>query len=323
MRKKLKLAVVGCGAQTEKYFLPVLKKLKDIEICTLVDLDLRRLKALARKYKIKTFKNSHLDVLGDVDVAIIALPNYLHAPVSIDFLKSGTHVFCEKPMAINYLEAIKMVEAAKKCKKMLGIGMVRKYFALNIKFKEILASGDLGKIKSFLYEEGFPYAWQTKTAYIFDKRKAGGGVLVDTGSHVLDLIIWLFGKPKGISYWDDSCGGVEANCQIKLEMGNIKGKIELSRDRTLTNKFKVVGTRGWIEKVSGGLGELLVSIDGKKKVIKNGQTFEDAIYEELKNFFRSVRSGTNEFVSGKSVLHSMKVIDYCYRHKKLIYEPWL
>ena len=307
MSRKIKIGLIGCGAVVEKFHLPALQKIKGIEIHTLVDKDLKRIKKLQAQYKAKKTTDDYKKILNEIDIAVIALPNYLHSPISIECLKHGVHVFCEKPMAINFKEAKEMIRTAKENKSKLGIGMVRRYFKINQKIKQLLDSQSLGKIKSFTYEEGFPFSWPLKSTYAFNKKQAGGGVLIDTGAHVIDLIIGLFGKPTKIDYQDDSYGGVEANCQINLEFGSIQGRIELSRDRTLKNIFQVIGQKdSWKTPAGGAIGE----------------TFEDCILKELSEFINAVKNNSHSFVSGKDALESIKIINYCYSHQKQINEPW-
>jgi len=304
----IKIGIIGCGAVVEKFHLPALRKIKGVSIEALVDKDIARVKELGRKFKIRAISDDYRKVLKNLDISLIALPNYLHAPVAIDCLKNGVNVFCEKPMAVNLKEAKKMVKTAKEKKKKLAVGMTRRYFKINQELKQKLDNGELGKIKSFEYEEGFIFSWPLKTTYVFDKQRAGGGVLMDMGSHVMDLIIWLWGKPTKIEYWDDGYNGVEANCQIKLRIGDIKGRIELSRNRTLTNMFKIAGQKEIIETPAGGIGE---------------EKFETGIKKELEAFIKAITDKTDKFVSGKDVLESIKAIDCCYKYKKQIYEPWL
>lgn len=322
MSKTIKIGVIGCGAAVEKLHLRALKKIEKIRIWALVDKNLRRARLLQKKFNAKKITNNYQKTLKELDIALIALPNYLHAPVSIDCLKNGVHVFCEKPMAINPDEAKEMIKAAYLNKRKLGIGMVRRYFEVNQRIKQLLASNYLGEIKSFDYEEGAPFDWPLQSTYAFNKKQAGGGVLIDIGSHVIDLIVWLLGKPSKINYQDDSRNGVEANCQVNLEVKNIKGRVELSRNRTLRNTFQIHCQKGNLEIPSGGLTNLLIKKNKHQEKFTSQETFEDCILKELSDFVIAVRDNTNYFISGEEVIDSIRVIDYCYSHKKQIHEPW-
>ena len=322
MSRIIKIGLIGCGAIVEKYHLPVLKKISGVKVHALVDKNLKRIKQLQTQYQTEKITDDYRQILDEIDIALIALPNYLHASVSIDFLRKGVHVFCEKPMAINFKEAQKMVKVASLNKRKLGAGMVRRYFEVDQKIKQLLDSNYMGKIKSFEYEEGFPFSWPLQSTYAFDKKQAGGGVLIDMGAHAIDLIIWLFGKPTKIEYRDDSRGEIEANCQIDFRFEDITGKIELSRDRTLRNTFKIIGQKGDLEIPSGGLTNLFIRKNNHQEKFTSSEIFEDCIFKELSEFVNAVRNNSRLFISGQEVIDSIKVIDYCYSYKKQIYEPW-
>src|SRR6266536_3703994 len=99
---------------------------------------------------------------------------------------------------------------------------------------------------------GFVYNWPVASGFFFSKEQAGGGVLVDTGSHMLDLLLWWLGDVIDVvEYRDDSLGGVEAECWLSLVLqtptGPVQGNIILSRLRKLRNTARIVGERFTIE----------------------------------------------------------------------------
>ncbi len=125
----------------------------------------------------------------------MCLPNYLHAPVSIDALNAGVHVLCEKPMATSEEEADKMIEAAERNGKKLMIGHNQRFVASHQKAKELIESGAIGKIYSFrtAFGHGGPEGWSAdgKDSWFFQKDKAFIGAMGDLGVHKADLIRYL------------------------------------------------------------------------------------------------------------------------------------
>lgn len=322
----LRLGIVGCGAVTETFYLPAIKRLKHSKLTVLVDKNLDR----ARKLKTKLGKdifitNDYEKIAPEIDMVIVALPHFLHAPVTISFLSKKIHVLCEKPMAINLTEAKEMIQYADKNNVKLAIGMMRRQFSITKKIKEIIESDYLGKITTFDYEEGFPYDWPVQSKFIFDKNQAGGGVLIDMGAHVVDLLVYLFsqlGKPEITDYRDDNHGGVEANCIFNMRISKMNGRVELSNDRRLRNTFIITFTKGKLELPSGGVQNLSISKNNNEEIFTTEETYIDAFYKQLEDFVNAITSGTGDFVSGKEVLSSMNLIDYCYKNKKQLYEPW-
>jgi len=147
-------------------------------------------------YKLYT---DHKKMLSDCsfDFIIVALPTFLHAPVSIDALKAGCHVFCEKPMAINAKQGQKMLETSKKQNRLLMIGHNLRFWPDYIKLKEFIDSGKYGKVirAEFSRLSGTPkWGWEN---WFMNEERSGGAAL-DLHIHDVDAISWLFGVPEAV-----------------------------------------------------------------------------------------------------------------------------
>jgi predicted dehydrogenase len=123
------------------------------------------------------------------------VPNYLHAPISIDCLDAGKNVLCEKPAAMNYAEAVSMKDAADRNNRILNIGVVNRFNTAVNKVKDLIEAGELGEVYhvycSFRSYRSIPGLGGPFTT----KEMAGGGVLIDWGVHFLDLINYCTGGP--------------------------------------------------------------------------------------------------------------------------------
>ncbi len=144
---------------------------------------------------------------GDIQAVSICLPNSLHAPVSIAALEAGLHVLCEKPLAENLAAAQKMAQVAAQSPGKFMICFNRRY-RLDVQWmKQLLASGQLGRIyqvkAGWVRETGIP-GW---SAWFTDKAIAGGGPLIDLGVHMLDAVMWLLDYPQPLTI----SGAVQAN----------------------------------------------------------------------------------------------------------------
>ena len=131
-----------------------------------------------------------------IDAVTVGLPNYLHAPVTIEALRAGKHVFCEKPIATSYVDAVAMAEEAAKADRRLVIGVVNRYHDSVNQIKSIVERGEIGdvyqvaaKFKAYRSIPGLG-GWFT------DKARAGGGVMSDWGVHFIDLIFYILGSPR-------------------------------------------------------------------------------------------------------------------------------
>jgi len=132
----------------------------------------------------------------EIDVASICLPNALHAPFTIEALRRGKHVVCEKPPAIEARQARKMASAAERAKKVLLYGFQRRFGASEQAANQAITKGLIGDAYHaravWTRTRGIPIG----TGWFTSKEKSGGGALIDIGVHMLDLAWHLLGQPK-------------------------------------------------------------------------------------------------------------------------------
>ncbi|MFA6244309.1 MAG: Gfo/Idh/MocA family oxidoreductase [Candidatus Hydrogenedentales bacterium] len=199
MAEKFRAAIIGCGAIAERLHVPDYAVCPEAEIIAFCDVIPSKARALALRYapNARVYSN-YKEMLKKEkpDGVTVALPNYLHAPVAIDALKAGCHVLVEKPMACSSAEARKMVETAKKAKKLLMVNQSQRRFSVHRKAKEILDSGILGKILHVTGQFGHegPENWSPTGKWFFKKKEARFGAMADLGVHKADLIRFLTGK---------------------------------------------------------------------------------------------------------------------------------
>jgi predicted dehydrogenase len=328
----VRLAIVGCGAVTEKYHLPAASSLSGCEVTVLADKDLGRARRLAEVYGVAGATADYRDVIGKADAAIVALPHHLHAPVSRELLGAGCHVLVEKPMAVSSQECDEMIGVAASRHAVLAVGLMRRFWRSARHAKEVIASGCLGRITSFDFREGNIYNWPVASDFFFRRETAGGGVLFDTGAHTLDLLLWWLGDVDSFEYYDDNYGGVEADCEFRVTMSSdARGVVELSRTRELRNTAIIRGELGEVEVHLRG-NELRVSPDcgGKgaagrraKRSFNDNQRFADLFLLQLEDWLAAIRKRAQPAVPGEEGRKSVALIEACYGRRQLLDLPWV
>ncbi|WP_053361038.1 Gfo/Idh/MocA family oxidoreductase [Bacillus sp. FJAT-27251] len=230
---KLKIGVIGAGSIAQHRHLPEYAANQQAEIVAVCDINEERAAEVAGKYGAKAYTDyQELLKSGEVDAVSVCTPNYLHAPISIAALEAGLHVLCEKPMATSKEEAENMIVAADKSGKKLMIAHNQRFVPSHQKARQLIASGDLGKIYSFrtAFGHGGPEGWSVegKEGWFFQKEKAFVGAMGDLGVHKTDLIRYLLGEEitevgafvetsaKDFATVDDN-----AVCVLKTESGII------------------------------------------------------------------------------------------------------
>lgn len=135
----------------------------------------------------------------ELDAVSVALPNALHAPVSIAALDAGLHVLCEKPMAMNVAQARAMLEAARKARRRLMINFSYRFMPQTQALKSYVASGAIGDIyygrTAWYRRRGLPGLG----GWFGQKKLSGGGPIIDLGVHRIDMAMWLMGNPKPVT----------------------------------------------------------------------------------------------------------------------------
>ncbi len=237
--KVYQVAVVGCGAISERAHLPALSKMTSrFSVATLVDTDTQRTEELAEQYAPGASRLSNYEGLaGRAEVALVATPPHTHQRIVCSLLEQGLHVLVEKPLARTREECETIAEAARASGRSVFVGYNRRYF-LGWRFLKVVSDSNLaGPLLSLDAEEGSPFDWPVGSAAIFNPEIAGGGTMLDTGVHELDLVLWLASeKPRVLFYEDDNRGGVEANGHAILADGDRTFRLRLSRTHTLQNR---------------------------------------------------------------------------------------
>lgn len=194
--RKLKVAVIGAGAQGRGSHIRACAANKDMELVAVCDLQKAKLDAVLADYRVPHAVTDYRQVLAmeEVDAVIIALPNYLHAPVTIDALSAGKHVLVEKPMAMNAAEAQAMLAARDASGKILMVGQNNRFRAEAVLIKDMVTSGEYGEV--YNAEASWWRRRCGQRGWFIDRKRSGGGALVDIGVHALDLCWWLMGCPE-------------------------------------------------------------------------------------------------------------------------------
>ena len=197
--KKTVLAIIGCGRIAKNAHFPALSKMDNIRIKYACDLIIEKADAMKEKYPmIEQTITDYKVALADpeVEAVFVLTPNYAHYTVTMDALRAGKHVMCEKPITVNYALSCEMAEEAEKQNKILNIGVCNRYHRSVEMLEEMVREGKFGNIyhvycsfRSFRSIPGLGGAFT-------DKAQSGGGVLIDWGVHFLDLILYVLGGAK-------------------------------------------------------------------------------------------------------------------------------
>jgi predicted dehydrogenase len=188
-----------------------------------------------------------------VDAVYIATPVFLHAPQTIQSLRAGKHVLCEKPMAMNEAEARSMVDAAREAKRSFGVAYYRRTYPKLQRAKQLLEAGAIGRpVLAELTSHGWFDGKDADRAWLVDPAQAGGGPLFDIASHRIDVLNFLFGEPLRVSAHLSNAVhhyAVEDNATAMIDYaGGIRGIVDVRwHSKVKRDECRIRGTEGEID----------------------------------------------------------------------------
>ncbi|PXW91076.1 putative dehydrogenase [Streptohalobacillus salinus] len=202
--KPLKVAIIGCGNIFPMHAASVMERV-DAELVAVCDVKKERADEKAEQLQVKAYyKVEQLFDEEVLDVVHICLPHHLHAPVTWEATRRKIHVLTEKPMAINYPDAERMIKEAKANDVTLGVIFQNRYNPGSQLIKTMLTNGELGAVKSgklsVTWDRSDAYYEQSDWKGTWDKE--GGGVIIDQAIHTMDLMRWFVDSE--LSYVDAS-----------------------------------------------------------------------------------------------------------------------
>ena len=200
-KKALKIGIIGVGGISGVHYSGY-TKFDRAELRAICDVNPETLADKSRRFDVpaeRCFEDYRdLLALDEIDAVSVCTPNKSHCQITVDALKAGKHVLCEKPMAMDPREAKRMVDAARRYRRKLQIGLMQRFRADAAYIKGLVDDGVLGDIYyarcRAVRRRGVP-SWG-----VFGQlQEQGGGGLIDIGVHQIDLTWWLMGKPVPVA----------------------------------------------------------------------------------------------------------------------------
>ncbi len=341
---KTVIAVIGCGRIARDAHFPAFSKMDNIRVKYACDLIIEKADAMKEKYDfIENTITDYKTVLADpeVEAVFVLTPNYAHYTVTMDALSAGKHVFCEKPITVNYPLSCEMRDAANKAGLMLNIGVCNRYHQSVEMLRELNEKGEFGNIyhvycsfRAFRSIPGLGGAFTTKS-------QSGGGVLIDWGVHYLDLILYILGGAQLKTLTCDSY------CEMAKDMKSYKYESMWAEDTAdvengtndvddfitghiRTDKASISFNGAWAQNINkkdtfvdfmGDKGGARLDYCGKFEFYK-GDTLETVAPEydipnmyvkEDNAFIESIKSGVKNRSHIDNILESAKLLDYLYQ----------
>jgi len=316
LMRKLKWGVAGCGKFAETTFIPTLLQLKKSSLVAVYSFDINRSKEIANKYFAKNYFNDFSEFLKqDFEILYIGSANKDHYWQVIEAAKAGKHILCEKPLALNSLQAQEMVDACKANGVFLSINYPHRFHPLPVKAKEIIEKGMIGSIVSV--STSFNINYEPDDNFRFDIEKSGGGAFRDLGTHMIDLLRFFGGEIIDITGFIDNVvykSQVDdfAAAVVKYKKGGY-GFLNVSyNSKQAFNRIDIVGSHGSIsiENIIGRKkqpGKLTIDLfgEGRKAFRKRA----NKLLILLRSIQKSILNNSEPEITGYDGLINMQIME--------------
>ena len=335
MGRKVNWGIIAAGGIARRRTLPAMKDVPNAVITGIMDKNQKVLDEISEEYKITDTYTEEQELLNNpqIEAVYVASPVCFHKKQALEVLHAGKSLLLEKPLAMNEEDAREIVQTALKKEQTAGVAMVMKHHPAHRKMKKLIESGVIGDIVSCRAQLNcwFPDMegnWRQK------KATAGGGALVDMGTHCIDIlkyllddhVEWVFGDigTRTFSYEvDDS-----ADCILHMKKGatcyiDVHFNIPDEAAKGIKGSLLASGTIG-----QDGQGEVYLNqcategYDSNQKRKENGlgqkvdYERENIYGRQIEEFSKAIEEGLTVSTSFEDAFETVKIIDALYKSSK-------
>ena len=250
---------------------------------------------------------------SDIDVVDITLPTFMHRDATVKAFAAGRHVICEKPMALEHGEATDMVDASEKAGRRLFVGQCVRFWPAYVKARDLALSGDFGSTRtaSFSRLSAIPgWVWENWSL----NPALSGGAALDLHIHDTDFIVYLYGRPLGVTSFTGGRKGLNG------PVDHISTCYHYGDDMLVTAVGAWEYPSGYPFSMTFSIhmekGTLHLAADGKLSLYRDGKDPEDIPVkagdgwtEELHHFIDCIAGGTDSKVlSARDAAYSVWLV---------------
>jgi predicted dehydrogenase len=337
MNQHYKFAIIGCGQIAARHAKEIVKQGQLTAVCDIIK---EKADNFSNKYNAKAYYtiDELLEQEKETDVVSVCTPNGLHAVHSINSLKAGKHVLCEKPMAITSIDGREMIKTEKQSGKKLFVVKQNRYNPPVVFVKKLLNENKLGSIFNFEIN----CFWNRPASYYNSPwkgtHKLDGGILFTQFSHFVDLLYWMLGDvsdARGVrkNYLHKNHVEFEDTGAAYLQMN--KGAIGTfnytinSSNKNMEGSLTLFGEKGTVKIGGQYLNELeYFSVEGEERPsLPNGKpanqygfyegsmSNHDKVYEHL---IKALNDPKHVFINSEETLKTIEIIEKIYNASPLL-----
>jgi UDP-N-acetyl-2-amino-2-deoxyglucuronate dehydrogenase len=321
---QVRIAIVGCGAISHWHLDAIDRANVPITVTAAVDPDEANAKRIADRTNATPYASLAAALANrDFDAALIAVPHRLHEPVATEAFAAGLHVLLEKPLAPSVAACDRILAAARAAGTVFMVAENAQFWPEVLTVRDLIRDGAIGEVITARAATFFPALGEFyggDSPWRFSRAAAGGGVVIDTGSHWLrPLRVWLgevdevvaaLGHPHPDMEGESLCRAL-----LRFESGPIAAFDAMLATGAIANQplFTVTGSAGECTIEGSGWVKLHDGTDWKGTKVGEQGGYLRSYEGQLHDFARSVRGGTQPTVSAEYALGELRLALAMYR----------
>jgi len=312
---KVRFGLIGAGGIAQAYA-QAFETTAHAELVAVADVRSEAAKAMAEKVRCQSFDSYQSMLEGtQLDAVIVCTPPSTHPDICIHLLERKIHVLCEKPMSITAKSAKDMKAAAEEHGVILTMASKFRFAEDVVKAKSIMASGILGDI--VLFENAFTARVDMSTRWNSNAIVSGGGVLIDNGTHSVDIMRYFLGPIAEVQVVEGKrIQGLSVEDTVRIfvkSMGGVVGNIDLSWsiNKELDYYIRIYGSQGTIS-VGWKESKYRQASSQEWVVFGNGYNKVQSFRSQIENFAKAIRNQESLLITAEDGVASVEVIEAAY-----------
>lgn len=316
----LTAALIGAGGIGVAH-LEALAAMDGIAAVALSDVSAERAEQCGQRYGAKAYVDYRV-MIDETrpDIAIIALPHFLHKEAALYCLERGCHLLIEKPMAISAAECDEILALAESKGRILFVGHTQQFLAMNLQAKSLIHQGGLGKLIMINDSRHSQYFTPQRPAWFLDPAKSGGGIVANLGAHAIDKLQWLTDSRivrvrASLSYEADGYPEVEGSAAMLLTTSDgVPCTVNLSGYEGATKEETVlVFTNGMLKIINHN--SVWLSRGGPYEEVTPDNAV-DPFRLQFEDLLACIRDGKQPYCSGAYGRSVVRVIEAVYESQR-------
>ena len=311
----LRAGIIGCGGIAHKHVAGY--QANNIEITAVADINRDAVNSMAEQHKAAAFASAEeLIWSGKVDIVSICTPPVAHEEDAVKALQRGIHVLLEKPAASSVDGARSIKAAADKSNAKLMLAFRHRFIPAIVKMKELIASGQLGQL-IFMHNTFCGPAFFMKDKWFSKKAVAGGGSMLDTSSHSVDLFRFLVGEvAEQHAVCHTHLDGTDVEDAAIITLKSVDGVLGSLTSAWVAGAGEadilIMGQNGKLEYTY--FGDLVFHKRGEKEAEKVALSeFSGGFNEQIASFINAINTGDEPEVTAFDGLKNLEIITACYK----------